>query len=191
MKDITIIGGGLSGLSASCYLAKNNYNVTLIDKNEGPGGRLSKINESGFTFDLGPSWYWMPDVFEKFFNDFDKSVSDYYELKRLDPSYKFFINGAQYDIPAEINDIYNLFETIETGSSKKLKKFLKQAKDKYDISMNHFIHLPNNSFKEYLSFSVLKYTFKLDVFKSLRKHISSFFNSKTINDMLEFPSMFL
>ena len=136
MKDITIIGGGLSGLSASCYLAKNNYNVTLIDKNEDPGGRLSKINESGFTFDLGPSWYWMPDVFEKFFNDFDKSVSDYYELKRLDPSYKFFINGAQYDIPAEMHVNLSIYDLRGRLVSELVNQMQTGSYDAYQVVWN-------------------------------------------------------
>ena len=191
MKNITIIGGGISGLSASCYLAKNNYNVTIIDKNKNPGGRLSFIEDNGFIFDLGPTWYWMPDIFDKFFNDFNKNVSDYYSLSRLDPSYKFFLSDKEYDIPVDINELYNVFETIEKGSSNNLKKFMDQAKKKYDISMSRFIELPNHSFKEYISFSMLKYSISLDIFKSLRQHIASFFKSKKIKDMLEFPSMFL
>ncbi len=191
MKSITIIGGGLSGLSASCYLAKNNFDVTLIDKNNGPGGRLSYIKEKGFTFDLGPTWYWMPDVFDKFFNDFDKKVSDYYDLIRLDPSYKFFSSSNEYNIPENIDELYMIFENIEKGSSSQLKHFMEQARKKYNISMDSFVYLPNNSFTEYFSFSIIKNIFALNIFQSLRKHIASYFKSKTIRDLLEFPSMFL
>ena len=191
MKKVTIIGGGLSGLSAACYLAKNNFDVTLIDKNKKPGGRLTAIKENGFVFDLGPTWYWMPDVFDKFFNDFNKKVSDYYDLKRLDPSYKFFASNKQFDVPEDLDKLHKILEDFEPGSSNEFDKFMSQAKRKYEISMNSFIYLPNNSFREYISISMLKYLFSLDLFKSLRKHISSFFRSKTIRDLLEFPSMFL
>ena len=190
-KKVIIIGGGLSGLSASCYLAEKNYDVTIIDKNESVGGRLTSFKKEGFTFDLGPTWYWMPDVFDNFFKDFNKNTSDYYKLTRLEPSYKFFANESQYDISTNKNDLENMFESIEPGSSKRMKKFMKEAELKYKISMDHFIDKPNLSIKEYFSFSMIRYFFSLDILKSLRNHISSFFKSKIIKDMLEFPSMFL
>ena len=139
MKKIVIIGGGLSGLAASCYLAKNNYDVTLVDKNESVGGRLTSIEQDGFIFDLGPTWYWMPDVFDKFFNDFNKKTSDYYKLVRLEPSYKFFANKSHYDISSNENDLNNMFESIEPGSSIKMQKFMEEAAIKYKLSMDHFI----------------------------------------------------
>ena len=191
MKKVTIIGGGLSGLVASCYLAKNNYDVTLIDKNNKMGGRLSFFKKNGFTFDLGPSWYWMPDVFESFFKDFNKNINDYYQLKRINPSYKFFLTNKDISIPINIDEIYKLFDRIESDSSIELKEFIKQAGKKYDISMNHFIHLPNKSLKEYFKFSILRDFLSLDLFKSLRSHILSFFKNKDLRYILEFPSMFL
>ncbi len=191
MKKITIIGGGLSALSASCYLAKSGFDVTIIEKNESMGGRLSSFRKDGFTFDMGPSWYWMPDVFDSFFEDFNKSTSDYYELKRLDPSYKFFMNDDSFDFPASMNEIYDLFDRIEPGSSQKLKNFLSQAKMKYEVSMDSFIHLPNLNTSEYFDLSILKHALSLDMFTSLRKHIAKYFKSKKLRDILEFPSMFL
>ena len=191
MNNINIIGAGLSGLVASCYLAKRGYNVTLIDKNEAFGGRVSSMIKQGFVFDMGPTWYWMPDVFESFFSDFGKKVSDYYILERLDPSYKFFLKNNEYNIPVDEDSLYKVFENIEKGSSQNLKKYLSQAKKKYDLSMDKFIYLPNKSVFEYASFSLIKNIFSLNIFKSLRSHIASFFKNKTIKDMLEFPSMFL
>ena len=191
MKKTTIVGSGLSGLSASCYLAKEGFDVTLVEKNNDVGGRLSSISVDGFRFDLGPSWYWMPDVFDKFFSDFGKNRNDYYTLERLDPSYKFFMSESSYEMPANLDELYNVFESIEEGSSLNLKKYIKQAKLKYDISMDQFIYFPNKSALEYLRISLVKHVFSLDMFKSLRKHISSLFENKKIRYMLEFPSMFL
>ena len=190
-KKITIIGGGLSSLSASCYLARGGHDVTIVEKNESMGGRLSSFSSNGFIFDMGPSWYWMPDVFESFFLDFNKDIEDYYELRRIDPSYKFFMNKSEVKMPTNINDIYSLFEMHEEGSSEKLKDFLAQAKKKYDISMKHFINLPNITPLEYFSKSILRHSLSLDLFKSLRRHISKYFRSKPLTQMLEFPSMFL
>ena len=191
MKEITIIGGGLSGLAASCYLAKSNFKVKIIDKNETMGGRLSSFEVDGFKFDYGPSWYWMPDVFEDFFKDFNKEVSDYYELKRLNPSYKFYFEKNNNTIPSKFSDIKNEYDNIQNNSSVKLDQFIERGKKKYKISMDGFIDLPNLSFKEYFSFDVLKHFFSLDFFISLRKHIKKYFNNSKIIQMLEFPSMFL
>ena len=191
MKKITIIGGGLSGLAASCYLAKSNYKVTIIDKNESMGGRLSSFEKDGFKFDYGPSWYWMPDIFENFFKDFNKKVSDYYELKRLDPSYKFFFEDDSTLIPSNFSEIKKEYDKMDKDSSDQLDKFINKGEKKYNISMNGFIDLPNLSIKEYLSKDVLKHFFSLDFFISLRRHIKKYFNNKKIRKMLEFPSMFL
>tara|TARA_B100001250_G_scaffold128407_1_gene109302 strand:- start:665 stop:2140 length:1476 start_codon:yes stop_codon:yes gene_type:complete len=191
MKKITIIGSGLSGIAASCYLANNNYDVTVIEKNETPGGRLSFFEDNGFIFDMGPSWYWMPEVFENFFKDFGREIDDYYKLKRLDPSYKFFFPDSEINIPANLDSLYSLFEKKEPGAASQLEKFIYEAKSKYDISMKHFIYLSNNKYNSYLSPKILKYLFSLDLFKSLRKHIDSFFKNKQLKEILEFPSMFL
>ena len=191
MKNITIIGGGLSGLAASCYLAQKGLNVTIIDKNKDMGGRLSYFKEEGFTFDLGPSWYWMPDIFDNFFNDFNKKVEDYYDLVRLDPSYKFFFKNKQINMPSKYNNVLEIFDQNEPNSSHKLNKFIKRGENKYKISMSGFIELPNLSLREYVSYSVLKNIFSLDFIISLRKHIKYYFKNKNLKRMLEFPSMFL
>ncbi len=86
MVSIIIIGSGFSSLSAACYLAKQGYQVKVFEKNDYLGGRARQLKQDGFTFDMGPTFYWMPDVFESFFNDFDKKANDYYTLNKLSPS---------------------------------------------------------------------------------------------------------
>jgi phytoene desaturase len=76
MKKIIIVGSGFSSLSAACYLAQQGHTVQVFEKNDTLGGRARQFKKEGFTFDMGPSWYWMPDVFESFFADFGKKVSD-------------------------------------------------------------------------------------------------------------------
>ena len=103
---VSIIGSGFSGLSAACYLAKNGFDVTIYEKNENVGGRANILKEKGYTFDMGPSWYWMPEVFEHFFNDFDCKVNDFYELERLDPGYRvFFSENNHIDLSANLEKI--------------------------------------------------------------------------------------
>ena len=139
-KNIAVIGSGLAGISAASYLAKIGYKVTVYEKNETYGGRLQQFASDGFTFDMGPSWYWMPDVFEKFFNDFNKSTKDFYEIEKLNPAYRVYFGLDDYiDIEDSIEKISKKFEKIETGSGKKLKKFLARAKENYGIGVSDML----------------------------------------------------
>ena len=191
-KKIIIIGAGFSGLSAATHLAANGFDVTIVEKNESAGGRCSKFEADGFMFDMGPSWYWMPDVFDKYFQDFGKKTADYYELKRLDPSYKiFFKQEDTVDIPADIDQIYQLFESFEKGSSIKLKQFLAEAKYKYETGMNDFVHRPSDSIFDFMDWRLLPVVQKLDLFKSIKSHVASFFTNDSIQKILEFPVYFL
>jgi phytoene desaturase len=153
---IAIIGSGFSALSNACYLAKNGHKVEVFEKNDSLGGRARIKQIKGFTFDMGPSWYWMPDVFENFFNDFDTSVKDSYELIRLDPSYRVFWKDQPDDIPAKIEELTHYFEKYEKGSGEKLKKFLSEAKIKYEVGMGDFVTKPSLSFTEFTSLDIAK-----------------------------------
>ena len=135
-KRVFIIGSGFSSLSAACYLSKKNYDVSVFEKNKTLGGRASQFKAKGFTFDMGPSWYWMPDVFERFFNDFGKTRSDFYTLKKLDPGYRVIFNKEnQIQIGDDLEKISLEFEKIEKGSAKKLKNFIKKAKNNYELAV--------------------------------------------------------
>ena len=140
-KNIAIIGSGFSSLSAACYLAKKGHNITVYEKNSDLGGRARQFKANGFTFDMGPSWYWMPDVFEKFFNDFNKSSKDYYQIEKLNPAYRVYFGLDDYiDIEDSIEKISDKFEKIELGSGEKLKKFLSKAKENYNIGVSDMLY---------------------------------------------------
>ena len=137
MSDIAIIGSGFSGLSAAAVLSQKGHSVTVYEKNNELGGRARQFKAKGYTFDMGPSWYWMPDVFDKFFNRFNKKSSDFYSLKQLDPGFQIiFDNENDMPIPATWNSILKLFEEKEKGSAKKLEKFMTEAAFKYDFGIN-------------------------------------------------------
>lgn len=189
-KNISIIGAGFSGLAAACYLAKDGYNVTVYEKHTQIGGRARSINENGFTFDMGPSWYWMPDVFERFFADFNKKVSDYYELERLSPGYRVFFKDEYIDVPATLEELYAVFEKHEKGSAKKLKQFLHEAEYKYNVG-SQFMYKPGVHLSELLDARLIGGVFKLDVFKSIRNHIAKSFKNPKLVQLLEFPVLFL
>lgn len=191
-KKVIVIGAGFSGLSAAAYLAQQGFEVTVLEKNSTPGGRARQFSESGFTYDMGPSWYWMPDIFEAFFASFGKSVSDYYELERLDPSYKiYFGKDKEVKLPAGIEKIYELYDELEPGSSHNLKAFLEEGEYKYRIGIGEFVHKPSHSVKEYMSWKILKAGLNLNMFSSFSSYTNKYFKNPLIRRMLEFPVLFL
>lgn len=191
MKTAIVIGSGFSGLSSASYLAKSGWDVTVFEKHDIPGGRARKFEANGFIFDMGPSWYWMPDVFERYFENFGRKRSDYYSLTRLDPSYKVYWNDSEMSIPANYDDVKHLFETIEKGSSKKLDQYLKQAEYKYKVGINKLVHKPGRSLTEFLDWDLIKGLFKLEVFSSIKNHIQKKFHNSKLRQLLEFPVLFL
>lgn len=191
-KKVIVIGSGFSGLSAACNLAAEGFDVTVLEKNETPGGRARKYEAEGFVFDMGPSWYWMPGVFEQFFNRFGKKVSDYYTLKRLDPSYVvWFGANDRMDVPAEMAALEAMFERYEPGSTEPLRRFLKEAAYKYEVGMNEFVHKPCESIWEFADWRIAASLFRLQMFTSLSKHVRSLFRNEKLIQLLEFPVLFL
>jgi phytoene desaturase len=192
MQHVIVIGSGFSGISAACALAKKGYRVTVLEKNECAGGRASFFKEQGFMFDMGPSWYWMPDVFEWFFKEYDSDVTEHYNLTRLDPGYRIYFGKDEItDIPASIDALYQLFEQLEPGSSVQLKKFLADASYKYDVGMKDLVFKPCNSVMEFADFRMVKALFTMQLFTSLRKEVYGKFKNDKIRKILEFPVYFL
>ncbi len=178
-------------MSAACFMAKAGWEVTVLEKQLVPGGRARQLLADGFVFDMGPSWYWMPDVFERFFNQFGKKVSDYYQLERLDPSYRIYWPDERMDIPADYVGLKKLFDNIEAGSGKKLDIFLKEAAYKYEVGINKLVQKPGQSILEFVDWEVIKGVFKLDVFTNMKKHIGKFFTHPKLQQLMEFPVLFL
>ena len=190
MKKISIIGSGFSSLATSCYLAKYGFKVTVYEKNDYLGGRARQLKRDGFTFDMGPTWYWMPDVFESFFADFDAKPSDYYELKKLNPAYSVYFDTLDYvTIVDNLDDISNTFETIETGSGEQLKLFISQAKNNYDIAIKDLVYKPGESIFELITPKTIG---KLNQFLStISTDVKKVFKNKKLQSILEFPALFL
>jgi phytoene desaturase len=141
MKKVSVIGSGFSSLATACYLAKYGFKVTVFEKNAHIGGRARQLVREGFTFDMGPTWYWMPDVFESFFADFKKKPSDYYHLDKLNPAYSVYFDVMDFvTIVDNLQDISNTFEAIETGSGKKLNDFIGLAQNNYEIAIKDLVY---------------------------------------------------
>lgn len=189
-KKIAILGSGFSSLSAASYLAKANYEVHVFEKNSTLGGRARQLKKDGFTFDMGPSWYWMPDVFESFYNDFGKTTSDLYELERLDPGYQV-VFGENDSIPIgdSLEKIYAVFEKEEAGSSAKLKRFMSSAKENYDIAIKDLVHRPGISPFELVTPVTIR---KINYFVSnIKRDVYKQFKSPKLRQILQFPVLFL
>ncbi len=189
-KNIAIIGSGFSALSAACYLAKAGNNVTIYEKNETVGGRARQLIRDGFTFDIGPSWYWMPDVFEKFFSDFSKKTSDYYELIKLSPAYKVYFGIDDFvAISDNLPEIVKTFESIEKGSGAKLESFMKEAQSNYNIAIKDLVYRPGESLFELITFETA--TRVNQFFSNISKDVRKKFKNKKLIQILEFPVLFL
>ena len=189
-KKIVIIGSGFSSLSAASYLAKKGFDVHVFEKNDTLGGRARQLKKDGFTFDMGPSWYWMPDVFESFYNDFGKSTKDFYTLNRLDPGYQV-VFGENEIIPIgdSLEKIYAIFEKEEAGSSQKLKKFIDSAKDNYEIAIKDLVYRPGLSPLELITPTTIK---KVNYFLSnIKRDVYKDFKSPKLRQILQFPVLFL
>ena len=189
-KTIAIIGSGFSALAASCYLAQQGNKVTIYEKNDTIGGRARQFKKDGFTFDMGPSWYWMPDVFERFFHDFSKQTSDYYQLIKLNPAYRVYFGINDFiNIYDNLEEIKSTFENIEKGSGAKLEGFISQAKSNYDIAIKELVYRPGVSPLELITpQTILKLN---QFFSTVRNDIRKEFKNERLIQILEFPVLFL
>ena len=191
-KKIAIIGSGFSGLSAASYLAKEGNEVYVFEKNNSVGGRARKFStDEGYTFDMGPSWYWMPDIIESFFEDFGRKSSDFYELIPLDPQFEMVFSDGVMNIPESYDEMILLFENLEKGAGKKLEEFMKDAQIKYEIGMKEFVNKPCHSWFEFISPKMAKNALKLDLLTNFSKFVRNYFKHPKLIMLMEFPVIFL
>ncbi|MCF8277927.1 MAG: phytoene desaturase [Flavobacteriales bacterium] len=191
-KKISIIGSGFAGLASAACCAQNGHDVTIYEKNHSIGGRARQYSADGFVFDMGPSWYWMPEVFENFYQRFGHTASDFYQLDRLSPSYRVYFGKDDFvDIPSSLDEIYELVESIEKGAADKLKKFLKEAQYKYKVGMGEFVFKPGLFVTEFMDPRLMMSALRLNMFQSISKHIRQHFKNPKLIQILEFPVLFL
>ena len=190
-RSALVIGSGFAGLSVASFLAKAGFKVTVLEKNAGPGGRARQLKADGFLFDMGPSFYWMPDVFERYFAQFGKKVSDYYELDRLDPSYRVYWEEGHTDLSADFETLKKTFDRIEPGSGEQLEKYLQEALVKYEVGMGRFVHKPGLSLTEFMNWETVSGALKLQLLTSISKHVAHHFTHPRLRQLMEFPVLFL
>ncbi|CAA7391136.1 phytoene desaturase family protein [Chryseobacterium fistulae] len=191
-KRIAVIGSGFSGLSAAAYAAKSGNEVHVFEKHDQPGGRARQFKtDEGYVFDMGPSWYWMPDIIEGFFTDFDYKVSDFFKLVSLDPQFEMIFSEEKISVPEKNEDIHELFEKIEPGAGKQYDKFIKSAQYKYEVGMKDFVTKPCYSWLEFASLKIVGSALKLDLLSNFRKYVSGYFSDPKLRSLMEFPVIFL
>ena len=192
MKDIVVIGAGYGGLVASALLAKEGHNVTVIEKNEQPGGKASLLKKDGFQFDMGPSWYMWPQAFEKFFEEFGEDATDFLELKQLDPSYRvFFDDGEIIDVSSDIEKNYAIFDKLEENGAEKLRQYLEVCKKQYDIAMDGFVYRTYNSIFDFFTPSMVANGLRLKAFSNYHKGVKKYFKNHKAQKLLEWITVFL
>lgn len=190
MKKALVIGSGFSSLSAACYLAKAGYEVNVYEKNNQLGGRARQYVKDGFKFDMGPTWYWMPDVFENFFKDFGKTPDQYYQIEKLGPAYRVYFGEGDYvDIADNLPEIQETFENIEPGSGEGLRKFMSKASNNYDIAIKDLVYNPGVSPLELVTPTTAK---EIKQFvTTISGEVKSRFKNPQLRQILEFPVLFL
>lgn len=191
-KSIAIIGAGISGLSAAAYTAQAGNDVHVYEKHDQPGGRARQFKtKNGYVFDMGPSWYWMPDIIDNFFKDFGYKATDFYHLVSLNPQFEMIFEDGSVEVPDSYEDLKNLFETLETGAGKKLDAFMKSAKYKYEVGMKDFVNKPCYSWGEFVSPKIVMSALKLDLLSDFRTYVSRYFSHPKLKALMEFPVIFL
>jgi phytoene desaturase len=191
-RKVAIIGAGISGLSAAAYAAKAGNEVHVYEKNSTPGGRARQLKtENGYSFDMGPSWYWMPDVIEGFFEDFGYRAGDFYELIALDPQFEMIGREENLSIPASYEQLRAMFDRVEPGAGKRLDKFMASARFKYEVGMRQFVHKPCHSWLEFVTPKIVSSAIRLDLLSNFRTYVKRYFSHPSLRALMEFPVIFL
>ena len=190
--DVVVVGGGFGGLSTACYLAGAGADVTLLEKNGQLGGRASRLEVDGFRFDMGPSWYLMPDVFERFFAHFDREPADYYDLTRLDPHYRiFFKDGDRVDMVPDLEQNRRTFESYEPGAAERFDDYLAKSKQNYEVGMEHFVYEDRTSISDFLDWNVAKNARGLSLIGSMQSHVEKYFEHPKLQQIMQYTLVFL
>ncbi|MFC7132281.1 MULTISPECIES: phytoene desaturase family protein [Salinibaculum] len=191
-ESVTVVGAGIGGLATAAALADSGADVTVLERHAHPGGRTGRIEDDGFTFDTGPSWYLMPDVFEWFFDRFDRSPEDYYSLTRLDPNYRvFFKDGDRVDVPADPDGVRELFESYETGAGAAFDTYLDESEFVYDVGMERFVYEDRPRFRDWVDTDVMRSLPAATLVKSMDDYVGQFFDHPKLKQLVQYTLVFL
>lgn len=192
VDHVGIIGGGIGSIATATYLADTGFDVTVFERNSQLGGRASVLERDGFRFDMGPSWYLMPDVFERYFDHFDRSPTEYYTLERLDPNYRaFFKDGDRIDVPANPGELAAVFESYESGAGSSLHEYLAQAEESYEVGMEHFVYTDRGRLRDYVDLTVARQARGLGLLRTMDTHVDRYFDESKLKQLVQYSLVFL
>lgn len=192
-----VIGAGVAGLATSALLARDGWDVTVVEKNASAGGRAGSFTvdeHPGFRWDTGPSWYLMPEAFDHFFELFGTKTADHLDLVDLTPAYRVFSgDSAPVDVPTGRDEAAALFESIEPGAGAKLLTYLDSAADTYDIAIDRFLYNTFSELGPLLHRDVLTRAARLAslLTRSLESYVNHQFTSPVLRQVLSYPAVFL
>lgn len=191
--SVAVVGGGFGGLAAACYLAQAGADVELVEKNERLGGRASLLETDGFRFDMGPSWYLMPDVFERFFNQFDRDVTEYYTLDQLDPHYRiFFKDGDQVDITPDREQVIETFESYEQGAGDALREYLETSEQHYSVAMENFVYEDRPRLRDWIDRDVMSAApIGFQLLGTMDDYVAGYFDHPKLQQIMQYTLVFL
>lgn len=193
-KRVIIIGAGVGGIATACILAQAGYDVHVYEKNSGPGGRAGSFEAKGFRFDMGPSWYLMTDVFEKFYEILGEDISKHLELVRLEPSYRVYFKDTllgAVDIFGDIERDAHTFESLEPGARNKLRAYLEKSSANYERAMDRFVYKNYDSIFDFFSLSTIQDGLRANAFQSMQKYVAQYFSNTEVQKIVQFPLVFL
>jgi len=193
IKKAIIIGSGIGGLGTACLLARRGYEVVVLEKNSQPGGRANIFSQTDFVFDMGPSWYMMPDIFEHFFSVMDEDIKDYLKLVRLSPSYRVFLEKENeiYDLYSDLEKNIELFESIEPGAGQKLREYIEMTGYQYEIAKKEFMFKNYDTIFDFINKRVMTEGKKLPLFSKVENIVNSRFKHEALRKILQFQTVLL
>jgi phytoene desaturase len=191
-ESVAIVGAGFGGLSAACHLADRGADVEILERHDRVGGVANRIEVNGFSFDTGPSWYLMPETFERFFRAFDRSPDDYYELTRLDPQYRlFWRDGDRADVTADLDAVRDLFESYEDGAAAALDRYLEDAAEAYEVGMERFVYKDRSRLRDLVDLDVARSARGLTLLGTMDDHVAEFFEEPKLQQIVQYSLVFL
>jgi phytoene desaturase len=187
-----VIGAGIGGIATAARLAKNGYDVTVLEKESTPGGRCNQLIRDGHRFDIGPTLFLMPEIWEETFTSLGERMSDHLELKRIDPTYKVhFDDGLQLELTSNIGEMQTQLEKVEKTAFAGFLSYIAEGSRHYKMSVEKFVGRNFYNIFEYFSLGNLPLLFQL---KALKKHYANtnrFFKDERLKAAFTFQNMYL
>jgi phytoene desaturase len=192
MTSVLVIGAGIGGIAVAGRLARRGYDVTVLEKNAVPGGRLNKLLQDGHRFDVGPSLFLMPQTYAATYAALDERMEDHLDLKRIDPTYHLhFEDGTKIQLSANINWMQEQLEAIEPGSFGGLLHYLVEGHRHFTLSLDRFVGRNFYTLFDEFNPGNLPLLFQLKALTMHYDNIGNYFTDPKLKAAFTFQNMYL